>query len=94
MDRKPLHPKSSVLAVGEWAIEKPAAKKRKACRVCQKEGHEPGSSDCKHFEQPSETVVAFQGKKTILFPTFTPVKSKPLAKFTNLLNMHISLQKQ
>lgn len=56
-----LHPKPSALTVGELVIKKTSCKKAKACRVCQKEGHEPGSHDCKHFVQPSETVVAFQG---------------------------------
>lgn len=34
----------------------------KACRVCRKPGHEPGSTDCEHYKE-TENVVAFQGKE-------------------------------
>lgn len=68
---------SQVQCFNCWGMghRKTSCKKAKACRVCQKEGHEPGSPDCKHFEQPSETVVAFQGKDNPL-SNFYPCEIK------------------
>ena len=34
----------------------------KACRVCHKPGHEPGSPDCEHYKK-TDHVIAFHGKE-------------------------------
>ena len=45
----------------EMGHRKNNCRKAKACRVCHKEGHEPGSPECEHYST-SENIVAFQGK--------------------------------
>ena len=93
MDRKPLHPKSSALTAGELVIEKPAAKRRKPVECVRKKATNQGHLSASILYSHQKRSLLSRGK-TILYLTFTPVKSKPSAKFTNLLNTHTSLQKR
>lgn len=58
----------------EMGHRKNNCRKAKACRVCHKEGHEPGSPECEHYST-SENIVAFQGKDNPL-SNFYPCEIK------------------
>lgn len=48
----------------ETGHRKHQCKNDRKCRVCRETGHAPGSSECKHYVDPTNSgdVIAFQGK--------------------------------
>lgn len=84
---------SQVQCFNCWGMgHRPSCKKRKRVECVRKKATNQGHLIASILNSHQKRLLS-RGK-TLLCPTFTPVKSKPLAKFTNLLNMHISSQKQ